>query len=327
MRQGFRKFAVVSLRVATLTAIPLAPMAHAQSTYPNRPIELILPAGPGGTTDTAVRMLADKWRETLGQPVIVVNKPGAGGAVGAEAVAKAAPDGYTLLGAFDSITVALPIVNKVTYGFDSFSYLNGFGVGAIFFAVRSDSPWKTMKDFIAAAKKAEKPMTYASYGYGVITHFTAERLWEIGDVKLQYVTYRSSPEAAVALLGGHVDMAVTAGTGGVADNPNIRILGVAGAKRRPDLPDVPTLMEQGYDVSLEYISGILAPAGLPPDVSEKLLRAIQHTNEKYGDQLKRDLLKADLLYTNIPGAEMKATWQEREKWFRAVAPRLDLGRK
>ena len=315
---------IVALGIATLVA---SPVAHAQSDYPNRPIELILPAGPGGTTDIAVRILADKWRETLGQPVVVVNKPGAGGAIGADAVAKAAPDGYTLLGAFDSITVALPIVGKVNYSFDSFSYLNGFGVGAIYFAVRSDSPWKTMKDFIEAAKKSEKPMTYASYGYGVITHFTAERLWQLGDVKLQYVTYRSSPESATAVLGGHVDMAVTAGTGGVANNPNIRIIGVAGAKRRPDLPDVPTLLEQGYDVSLEYISGVLAPAGLPDNVREKLLKAIQHTNEKYGDQLKQDLLKADLLYTNIPGPEMKAIWQEREKWFRAVAPRLDLSRK
>ena len=317
-------FASIALGIATLS---VSPIAHAQNAYPSRPIELILPAAAGGTTDVAVRILAEKWRETLGQPVVVVNRPGAGGAIGAEAVANAAPDGYTLLGAFDSITVALPIVNKVKYDFDSFSYLNGFGVGAVYFAVRSDSPWKTMKDFIEAAKKAEKPLTYASYGYGVITHFTAERLWQLGGVKLQYVTYRSSPESATAVLGGHVDLAVTAGTGGVANNPDMRIIGVAGAKRRLDLPEVPTLLEQGYDVSLEYISGVLAPAGIPADVQEKLLRAINHTNEKYGDQLKRDLLKADLLYTNIPGVEMKAIWQEREKWFRAVAPRLDLGRK
>lgn len=299
------------------------------SDYPNRPIELILPAAAGGTTDTAVRMLADKWRETLGQSVVVVNKPGAGGAIGASAVAKAAPDGYTLLGAFDSITVALPIVNKVDYNFDSFTYLNGFGIGTVFFAVRADSPWKNIKDFVEAARAAEKagkPLTYASYGFGVITHFTAERLWQLTGTKLQYVTYRSSPESAVALLGGHVDLAVTAGTGGVATNPDIRIIGVAAKNRRPDLPSLPTLLEQGYDVSLDYISGVLAPAGLPEPVKEKLLKAIANTNEKYGEELKRDMLKADLLYANISGAQMRATWEEREKWFRDVAPRLELKR-
>lgn len=313
-----------------LLSVALAASGAAQnSDYPNRPIELILPAAPGGTTDTAVRMLTDKWRETLGQNVVVVNKPGAGGAIGATAVAKAAPDGYTLLGAFDSITVALPIVNKVSYDFDSFTYLNGFGVGTVYFAVRADSPWKTIKDFIDAAKAAEKagkPLAYASYGFGVITHFTAERLWQQSDVKLQYVTYRSSPESAVALMGGHVDMAVTAGTGGVATNPNIRIIGVAAKVRRPDLPSVPTLIEQGYDVSLDYISGVLAPAGLPADVKDKLLKAIANANAKYGADLKRDMLKADLVYADIPGDQMKAIWQEREKWFREVAPRLDLKR-
>jgi len=313
--------------IATLLS---SSISFAQGTdYPNRPIELILPAAAGGTTDTAVRMLADKWRETLGQPIVVVNKPGAGGAIGASAVAKAAPDGYTLLGAFDSITVALPIVNKVDYGFDSFTYLNGFGVGTVFFAVRADSPWKNIKDFVEAARAAEKtgkPFTYASYGFGVITHFTAERLWQQTGVKLQYVTYRSSPESAVALLGGHVDLAVTAGTGGVATNPDIRIIGVAAKARRPDLASVPTLLEQGYDVSLDYISGVLAPAGLPQPVKDKLLKAIANTNAKYGEELKRDMLKADLLYADISGDQMRATWEEREKWFREVAPRLELKR-
>ena len=89
---------------------------------------------------------------------------------------------------------------------------------------------------------------------------------------------------------------------------------------------MPTLIEQGYDVSLEYISGVLAPAGLPEPVKEKLLKAIADTNAKYGEQLKRDMLKADLLYANISGDQMRATWEEREKWFRDVAPRLELKR-
>jgi len=318
------------MKTLTLFAATLlsAGLAHAQA-FPSRQIELILPAAPGGTTDTAVRLMTGKWQEFLGQPVVVVNVPGAGGVIGANQVAKAKPDGYTLMGAFDSLLVALPVVQKtVEYDLDSFTYLNGFGLGALYVIGRADSPHKTIAEVLDAAKKNPGKMSYASYGIGVITHFTAERLFDIAGAKLLYVPYKSSPESVTALLGGHVDLAVTAGTGGAGRNAAARILAVAGDQRRPDYPQVPTLKEQGYNVSLDFISAVLAPKGLPNDVRARLVDAIQKSNAKYGDLFKEEILKkADLIFVNMPGEEVYRVWKERQGWFRDIAPKMNLDKR
>ncbi len=315
-----------SLFVPFLLSLSLYPAAAGAQTFPSRPIEIILPAAAGGTTDTALRLMASRWQEFLGQPVIVVNAPGAGGAVGANRAARAKPDGYTLMSGYDSLLVALPFVQKsVAYDLDSFDYLSGYGLGALYFIVRADSPYKTMHDLINAAKAGSKPLTYGSYGIGVITHFAAERLWQVTNVKTTYVPYKSSPETVFALLGGQIDVAVTAGVGPAGRNPNARILAVASDQRRPDRPDVPTLKELGYPVSLDFISGVLAPAGLPPDVRQTLVTAIQKANEKYGEEFKTQLVdKADLLYAPMSGDKVKETWRERQKWFQEIAPRMNL---
>lgn len=313
---------------ALLASATLAGPAAAQG-YPTKPIELILPAASGGTTDTAVRLMAGRWQEFLGQPIVVVNVPGAGGAVGANRVAKAKPDGYTLMGAFDSLIVALPFVQKsVEYDLESFDYLTGFGLGAVYFSVRSETPYRTIRDFVEDAKRSEGKKNYASYGIGVITHFAAERLWSLTGVKMGYAPYKSSPESVFALMSGSVDLAVTAGAGPAGKNPKVRILAVAGEQRRPDYPDVPTLKESGYPVTLDFISGVLAPKGLPPDVRAKLLDAFKKAHEKYGDQFRQDLIsKADLMYVNMPGEEMQRKWKERQAWFREVAPSMNLEQK
>lgn len=325
-------FSLFTRRAAYAWLVGLAGMAavqaHAQS-YPTRPIELILPAAAGGTTDTAVRAMAGRWQEFLGQPVVVINVPGAGGVIGANRVAKAKPDGYTLMGAFDSLLVALPFVQKsVEYDLESFDYLMGFGLGAVYFSVRTESPYRTMREFIEDAKRSGGKLNYASYGIGVITHFAAERLWNLNGVKLGYVPYKSSPEAVFALLGNTVDMAVTAGAGPAGKNPKVRLLAMAGEQRRPDFPEVPTLKELGYPVSLDFISGVLAPKGLPPDIKAKLLDAFRKAHEKYADEFKQILLsKADLIYVNMPGDEMQRTWKERQAWFRETATGMNLEQK
>lgn len=316
-----------AVTAALLASVVVAP-AMAQG-YPNKPIELILPAASGGTTDTAVRLMAGRWQEFLGQPIVVVNVPGAGGAIGANRVAKAKPDGYTLMGAFDSLLVALPFVQKnVEYDLDSFDYLTGFGLGAVYFSVRSETPYRTMREFIDEARRADGKMNYASYGVGVITHFAAERLWNLTGVRMGYAPYKSSPESVFALMAGTVDLAVTAGAGPAGKNPKVRILAVAGDQRRPDYPEVPTLRELGYPVSLDFISGVLAPKGLPLEVRAKLLDAFKKAHDKYGDQFRQELIgKADLMYVTMPGDEMQRKWKERQTWFREVAPGMKLEQK
>ncbi len=322
MRASFR----LTVGVALAALLGLAPAAQADS-YPSKPIELILPSTAGGTTDTAVRLLASRWSEFLGQPIVVVNVPGSGGVIGANRAARAKPDGYTLMGGFDSLVVALPFVQKqvVEYDVESFDYLTGFGLGALYFSVLADSPYRSMKDVIEASKKPGARLSYGSYGVGVITHFAAERLWDMSGAKLAYIPYKSSPETVTALLGGHVDVAVTAGLGALANNPRVRVLAIAADTRRPDQPGVPTLKEQGYPVSLEYISGVLAPKGLPADVRARLDDAMRKAHDKYGGQFKEDILKkSDLVYVNMPGDEFYRTWKDRQSWFRDVAPKMNL---
>ncbi len=327
MRASFR----TTLGMAFATLLGFAPAGEALAdSYPSRPIELILPSTAGGTTDTAVRLLASRWSEFLGQPIVVVNVPGSGGVIGANRAARAKPDGYTLMGGFDSLVVALPFVQKqvVEYDVESFDYLTGFGLGALYFSVRADSPYTSMKELVAAARKPDSKLTYGSYGIGVITHFAAERLWDMTGAKLTYVPYKSSPETVTALLGGHVDVAVTAGLGALANNPRVRVLAIAADARRPDQPNFPTLSEQGYPVSLEYISGVLAPKGLPPEVRARLADAMQKAHQKYGAQFKEDILKkSDLVYVNMPGEEFHKTWRDRQAWFRDVAPKMNLDKR
>ena len=128
----------------------------------------------------------------------------------------------------------------------------------------------------------------------------------------------------LAMLGGHVDFAVTAGTGGAAKHPKARILALAGEQRRPDTPDVPTLKELGYPVSLDFISAVLAPKGLPKDVEEKLVNAIQQANEKYEEFKEQLPLKADLFHVNLSGQEVHDAWRDRQEWFKELAPKMEL---
>lgn len=294
--------------------------------YPSRPIQIIVPTGAGSIADVSVRIVATKWSEFLGQPVIVVNRPGSGGVIATNSVTRAAPDGYTLFAAYDSITVALPFVQKtVDYDIDSFTYLTGFGTSSIYFMVRADSPYGSMKDFIEAAKKNPGKMAYSSYGVGVIAHFAAQRLWDLSGADLLYVPYKSSPDAAAALLSKDVQMAVTAGGKVLGNNPNVRFIGVAADQRRTDFPDIPTLKEQGYPVSMEWIVALIGPRGLPEEVVKKLTAAIQAADAKYGDQFREQLPKSgDLTYANIPGAEVYKAWKERQEWFKETARNMKL---
>lgn len=320
-----RKFMQRLARTITASTVFLAGSVWAD-TYPSKPIQLIVPTGAGGIADVAVRILAPRWSEFLGQPIVIQNRSGSGGVIGTNQTAKAEPDGYTLFAGYDSIIVALPFVQKtVDYGIDSFDYLNGFGVSSIYFFARSDSPYTSIKDFIDAAKRQPGKLAVSSYGVGVIAHFAAQRLWDLTSTDVLYVPYKSSPEAASALLAKDVDVAVTAGGGALRNNPNARVLGIAAEQRRDDFPNARTLKEQGYPVSLDFYIALMAPKGLPPDVKAKLTDAIQKANAKYGDQFKVQLQRAgDLSYTNISGDEVYRIWKDRQAWFRETAPRMNL---
>jgi tripartite-type tricarboxylate transporter receptor subunit TctC len=298
-------------------------VALADQGFPQRPIEIVVPLGPGGSTDTAIRALAESWRKCLGQSIVISNKPGAAGSVGTREVANGKADGYTVLAGVESALVAQPVLRKdVGYDVDDFSFLIGYGIGPILLAVNERSEWKTIGEFIDAARHNPGKLTYSSFGTGGIPHFTAEHLWQTTGVNLVHVPWKSSPEAVQALLGGYVDMAVTAGTAGLKGTA--RILAVAGETRWPSVPEVPTLIEQGYSVKSGYLSSIAAPRAVLEPVKQKLVQTLRECMQKHAEQLRPQFLNADQVLVQMDGDEVSRIYKERQGWFTQIAGKLNL---
>jgi len=265
---------------STLCAmLAMAAAAMAQEPYPARPISLVVPFPPGGVADIVARPTADAMGRYLKQPVVIENKPGAGGGIGMGVVAKAKPDGYTLLLALSSISI-LPEADKVTgrapmYQLDQFVPIARLTADPTVLVVRADSPWKTLQEFVADAKKRPGAITYASSGnYGTM-HMPMEMFAASAGIKLLHVPYTGGGPAVVALLGGNVD-AISSGPSTVIQHVKagkLRVLASWGDKRLASLPDVPTLTEAGFDAVFFQWSALFAPAGTPEPVIARLREA------------------------------------------------------
>jgi tripartite-type tricarboxylate transporter receptor subunit TctC len=247
----------------------------AQSDYPNRPVRLIVTVPPGGAADFIARLVGGKISESLGQPVLVENRGGAGGTIAADAVAKAAPDGYTLLQ--NSITthgVGPHLYAKLPYDpVKDFAPVSGLAVLPLIMAINADLPFKNINELIAQSKTT--PLNFASSGNGGAPHMAAELFKSVTGAPLTHVPYKGSGPAVADLVGGRVQIMFDAAPSLIAHirSGRLRVLGAASAERNRLLPEVPTFGELGYPkvaVSLWY--GLLAPAGTPKPVVEKLNR-------------------------------------------------------
>jgi tripartite-type tricarboxylate transporter receptor subunit TctC len=263
--------AILSLLVATTAA--------AQDAYPSKPISLVVPFPPGGVADIVGRPVADAMSRYLNSPVVIENKPGAGGGIGMGFVAKAKPDGYTLLLALSSISI-LPEADKVTgraplYQLNQFVPIARFTADPTVLAVRAESPWKTLSEFVADARKRPGAITYGSSGnYGTM-HVPMEMFAASAGIKLLHVPYTGAGPAVVGLLGGSVD-AVSSGPSTViahAKAGKVRILATWGEKRLASLPDVPTLSEAGFNAVFFQWTALFAPAGTPEPIIARLREA------------------------------------------------------
>jgi tripartite-type tricarboxylate transporter receptor subunit TctC len=272
----------LTIVLAALAAVAAALPAHAQQ-YPNRPITMIVPFPPGGIADITGRPLAVSMSKVLGQPVVIENKAGAGGAVGHAFVAKAKPDGYTIMTALSSIAV-IPEADKVngrpsTYQMSDFTPIALISADPTILLVPAGAPWKTLKELIDDARSRPGKISYASSGvYGTI-HPCFEMLAQAADVKLLHVPYKGGGPAMTALLAGETNLG--AQSPGVSDphikSGKIRVLGSWAGARTASLPDVPTMKEQGFDVEFYIWAGVFAPAGLPPEVRERLTAAVRQS--------------------------------------------------
>lgn len=244
-------------------------------TYPSKPIRIITPYVAGGAADITARVLGQKLSESMGQPVIIENKAGANGGIGTEAVAKAAPDGYTLLlVASGPIVVNLPLTKKLPY--DPVKDLEPISHVTNYFYVlvaRQDSPFKTLQDIIAAAKSKPGDISYGSTGLGGGNHLAGEMLALMTGTKLNHVPYKGSAAAFTDLIGGTLSVmfdTVITSVPYVADG-RLRAFGVSSNKRSSALPNVPTLDEQGLKgFNLTQWQGLMAPKGTDKAIIDKL---------------------------------------------------------
>ena len=266
--------------LSALALLGLVAAPAAAQTYPDRPITLVAPFPPGGVADQVGRPLGSAMEKLLKQPVVLQNKPGAGGAVGMASVAQARPDGYTLLVALSSISI-IPEADKLfarqpAYTMDQLAPVALLSADPTVMVVKADSPWKTVKDFVEDAKKRPGQIAYSSSGvYGTL-HVAMEMFAVAAEIKLRHVPFSGGGPAVTALLGNNVQ-ALASGPGPVLAQikaGTLRPLAGWGDKRIPALPDVPTFKELGYkDVEFYIWAGLFAPKATPAPVINTLREA------------------------------------------------------
>ncbi len=261
-----------ALLFALMLLLPASP-SWSQS-YPSRPITIVVPFPAGGSADTLARIIGARLSEKLGQPIVVDNKPGVGGNLGADIVAKAAPDGHTLLLAPSSIAITPHLYSHLTYDpIKDFAPVTLIGNIPMVVVVNPEFPAKSISELIAMAKAKPGEIAYASAGNGTTNHLAVEQFKQMTDINLLHVPYRGNPLAVVDVIGGRVpvffDFVLTA-LPHVREG-KVRALATTGTKRTPVLPDVPTVIEAGvagFDAGTWF--GVYAPARTPKEIIEKL---------------------------------------------------------
>jgi len=272
---------VNTVRVATFllgcAAVLVAPIAPAQN-YPHKPIRVIVSVPAGATPDVTARLVTPGLAQQLGQPLVVDNRGGAGGLIGAELVAKAAPDGYTLFISSPGALTILPHLRKVPYDtLKDFAPISLISIGPFVLITHPSVPARTVKELVALAKAQPGKLNYASAGNGVANHLAMELFKQMAGVDITHVPYKGAPQAVTDVLAGHMNMMFNsiAPIVGHIKAGRVRVLGIASSKRSPQLPDIPTISEAGVPgYESENWFGMFAPAKTPKRIIARLNEAV-----------------------------------------------------
>lgn len=291
------------LLAATLA---FATIARAQDAYPSRPVTMIIPFPPGGVADLTARAVAPAMERALRQPIVAVNRTGAGGEVGYEAAAKARPDGYTLLMALSSVTIA-PESHRLfdrqpKYEMNQLAPIALLSADPTILVVRADSPYRSVRDFVEAAKANPGKINYSSSGvYGTL-HVAMEMLAHAAGVKLFHVPYQGAGPAVTALLGGQVEALASGPSAVVAHikGGKLRALAGWGDKRLAALPELPTFKELGFDVEFYIWAGMFAPAGTPEPAMKTLRDAARQAANDPDFRATMEKLATPIAYLDAP---------------------------
>ncbi len=304
---------------AAPTKAPAAAPA-AQSDYPNRPLEMLVPFGAGGAADVAARKIAAMVEKDLGQSIAISNVTGAGGAVAYQTIKNSKPDGYKLL--WTSAAMAtLPAQGNIDFGYEAFEHAALVSAETVTLTVAADSPWKTLKDFLAEAKTRSKPMTVGNSGLGSFTHLSAAAIASGAGVPFTHIAFGTGL-AVTNLVGGHIDASVQhpAEILSAYKNGKVRILTVSSDQRVPAFKDVPTLKEQGINLTLEQWRGVSVAKGTPKPIIDRLeavfLKAAKSPEwAEYSESV-------GAMAKPMPSAEFSKFVAEQDKQIRDLAAKV-----
>lgn len=317
----------IRLFVTLLVLILALPYwAWAQDTFPNRPITMVAPFPPGGVADLTARPVAAAMEKVLKNPVVVVNKTGAAGAVGMSFVANSKPDGYTLLLSLSSISI-IPEADKLfdrkpAYTMDQLVPIALISADPTVLVVHADRPWKSVKEFVEDAKRRPGEISFSSSGvYGTL-HMATEMLAHAAGIKLKHIPYGGAGPALTSILGGHVD-ALASGPAVVIPHikaGKLRPLAGWGAKRVASLPDLPTFKELGYDIEFYIWAGVFAPKGTPQPILKRLRETVGQAVKEPDFKGAMEKIQTPIAYMDAP--EFQKFWDKDAKMLADAIKRM-----
>ncbi|MFW8566828.1 Bug family tripartite tricarboxylate transporter substrate binding protein [Orrella sp. 11846] len=310
-------------RVAGIAALTLLSAAHmpAYAEYPDQPITIVVPFPPGAGTDITARTLAMEMQPLFSQPLIVLNKAGAGGMIASEYVKNAKPNGYTLLfGAIAPLAIAPNLQKAPSYDpLTDFTYIASVAAVTSVIMVNTDSPYKTVNDILDEARKNPGKLTYGSFGNGSSAHVGAAQLTNQEGVEITHVPYRGSAPASLALQGGEIDMMFENMPSAIRNTQagRVRPVAVTTPERSKLMPEVPTLRESGFDFEMKAWYGMVGPAGMPEDIVQKLATAFNTTLAKPEFQEKL-LAQGAEPFISTPQEFKDFVTLENERWRKVI---------
>ena len=315
-----------TLLACVVTAVASFAVPAFADTYPSRPITLVIPFPPGGSTDVAGRLVGKALGDRLGQPVVIDNRAGAGTIIGASYAAKAAPDGYTLMiSSGTTFTVNPAIQPRLPYDpIRSFEPIGTVVRTGLILLANKDVPANNPKEYVALVRAAPDKYSYASYGTGTTSQFTGELMLRATGTKMVHVPYKGSAPAMTDLMGGQVPFSVDTVTAAIPQlkSGKIKAIAVTTRKRAALLPDVPTFAESGFDVDADTWLAIVAPRGLPPEVRARVEKAL--ADVVASPELREKLIANGLEPDWQNGAATAAQIEKELPQMRAIAIRANI---
>ena len=314
-----RRTALLALPAAMILA--LAPMSQAQAKWPEKPVRIVLPFGAGGVADVTARILADKLSTKFNERVYIENMPGPGGIAAARAVIGSAPDGYTMGLVTNGTAISVGAFNKLPFDpVKQFDMVSTIGLFDLVFVVNAQSEYKTLADFVKAAKAAPGKLNIGTIAVGGTQNLGAELFKSLAGVNVQIVPYKNSPDIVLAMLRNDVQMLVEfpPAVQGQVNDGKLKVLATSSAKRSPFMPDVPTVEEagvKGYEVT--SWNGVFAPKGTPKEVVDTMNKAIHEVLAM--PDVKASYAKVGVVaQASTPAELMKRLTDDIKKWDEVI---------